>query len=55
MERAVLLHEILHACFVDSSYEMTYEEEERVVATLTNPLLSVLRDNPDVVRYLLEE
>lgn len=55
VERSVLLHEVLHACFADSAYPMSMKEEERVVATLTNPLLSALRDNPTLVQYLLED
>ena len=52
--RSTLLHEILHACVRSSDPTLEEDHEEVVVAAITNPLLSMLRGNPDVVRYLLD-
>ena len=53
--RATLLHEILHACIRSSDPTLDDEHEETVVAAITGPLLSMLRDNPDVLDYLMDE
>lgn len=55
MERSILLHEILHACFEASSLPISGKMEEQVVATLTNPLFAVLRDNRVLREYLFED
>lgn len=47
----VLLHEILHACVTVSGGDS--HQEEALVAGLSHVLLQVLRENPDLVRYLL--
>jgi len=53
-ERAILLHEVLHACFASSGYAMSEKGEEAVVLALQGPLLDALRSNPTFVRYLTE-
>jgi hypothetical protein len=53
LEREVLLHELLHACFSNSSAVLEYAEEEKLVAVVSPRLLAALRDNPALVRYLL--
>jgi hypothetical protein len=53
--RATLLHEILHACIRSSDPTLDDEHEETVVAAMTGPLLSMLRDNPDVLDYLTDD
>jgi hypothetical protein len=53
--RATLLHEILHACVRSSDPTLDDEHEETVVAAMTGPLLSMLRDNPEVVDYLMDD
>lgn len=53
--RATLLHEILHACIRSSDPRLDEDNEEIVVAAMTGPLLSMLRDNPEVVDYLMED
>ena len=53
--RATLLHEILHACIRSSDPTLDDEHEETVVAAITGPLLSMLRDNPEVVDYLMDD
>ena len=54
--RELLLHETLHAlCDLVQKRALgfdDYDEEEKMVATLAPALLSVLRDNPDMVAYL---
>jgi hypothetical protein len=59
-EADTLLHEIIHMCLRASGcwpddikagrHGLTVEEQ--IVAALTGPLLGVLRDHPDVVKYL---
>jgi hypothetical protein len=53
--RATLLHEILHACIRSSDPTLDDEHEETVVAAITGPLLSMLKDNPDVLDYLTDD
>lgn len=59
MQREIVLHEILHAIFFATGVELTQVEqehvEERAVATLAGGLVQVLRDNPDLVAYLVQE
>ena len=52
--RATLLHEILHACVRASDPNLDDDQEEAAVAAITGPLLSTLRDNPDIVEYLTQ-
>lgn len=52
-EREVLLHEVLHA--VVTAANLGWEDdsdEERIVRSMTGPLLDVLRRNPALVKYL---
>jgi len=53
--RSTLLHEILHACVQASSPVVDSEHEEAMVAAITAPLLGVLRENPEIVDYLITE
>jgi hypothetical protein len=53
--KAILLHEILHACIRSSDPTLDDEAEETAVAAITSPLLATLRDNPTVVAYLLDQ
>jgi Zn-dependent peptidase ImmA (M78 family) len=58
MEKAdTLLHEMLHCCLAQvgnmNNYKVLDELEEHVVTTTTPWLLTALRDNPDIVKYLL--
>lgn len=55
-EAESLLHEVLHqALFVAGvdNRDDARVEEERLVRAMTGPLLGALRDNPDLVAYLL--
>ncbi len=47
----VLLHEVLHACVTVCGADS--HQEEHLVAGLSHVLLQVLRENPNLVRYLL--
>lgn len=68
-QRRDLLHELLHCClrlggvWPDAYADLVAEArgrhggnnvEEVVVTGLTGPLLGVLRDNPDLTKWLLE-
>lgn len=56
VKREVLLHEVLHAIFVASGALVFFEEhEEEIVSILSPPLLVALRENPELVAFLLEE
>lgn len=53
--RSTLLHESLHACLRISEPDIDEEIEERFIAALSNPLLAMLRDNPQMVYYLTRQ
>lgn len=58
VESDTLLHEILHQCLAASGCEPNQmsrvpDVEERVVWAMTGPLLTVLRENPNVYHYLV--
>lgn len=52
-EREVALHEVLHACFHETSLDLSQEDEEKFVTILSPRLLEVLRENPTLTAYLL--
>jgi glutamine phosphoribosylpyrophosphate amidotransferase len=59
-EAETLLHEILHQCLrvtttdPDADAKAGLDDvEERAVAAIAGPLLATLRDNPELVAYLL--
>ena len=58
--RTTLLHELLHACFNLSNEPFRrvslkgMEMEEYIIGHLETTLLSVLRDNPDLVAFLVD-
>lgn len=61
-EREVLFHELQHACygvfgFADAPFQTTSDSdtEEVMIRLLSPTLLRVLRDNPEVVAWLLGE
>jgi hypothetical protein len=69
VQRRDLLHEVIHCCLRLSGVEPNtyarivarakgrhggYTVEEFAVAAATGPLLGVLRDNPDLTRWLLD-
>lgn len=57
--RDTVLHEILHACFHESNIRNTMQAlkrgdlEEAIVGAVSGPLLSALRDNPALTKWLL--
>ena len=53
-KRDTVLHEVLHACLTHLSITLVDDEEEKIVRGLTPWLLAALRDNPKLVRFLLE-
>lgn len=52
--RETLLHEVLHAVLFNTgiSDRMTDKAEEHLVRALSPALFSLLRENPELVRYL---
>lgn len=54
-ERGVLLHEVVHACLSHGAQFLDHDQGEMVAAALESALLGVLRDNPELVKYLTEE
>lgn len=53
--RDTLLHECMHGICVDLNLNFADGEEEQIIRGFTPWLLMLLRDNPDVVAFLLEE
>lgn len=54
--RQIMLHEIIHQLFDDSGgIDLPGDLEETVCQSLQAPLLGVLKDNPDLVRWLVGE
>lgn len=52
VKSATLLHEILHVVY--DEYGLAKDDpEERVVTTLSNGLCQVIRDNPDVLAFII--
>lgn len=54
-QREVMLHEVMHACFNAVGQPLKDDDEEDAVRALACGLLAVLRDNPPLVAYLLDE
>lgn len=54
-QRDTLLHEVLHAILTDSPFRLSNDDEERAIRAVTPGLLAALRDNPDLVKFLLED
>lgn len=51
--RTILVHEILHQVFQHSGMTgLTSDDEEQIIRHLQSGVLGVLRDNPELVRYL---
>ena len=48
-----LLHEINHAIFKVYRIDVDEDDEERVVLSFTNAWVQVYRDNPDLLRYMV--
>jgi len=49
-----VLHEVMHAIWRDRCLE-DGDAEERTVGALTTGLVGVLRDNPDFVKWLVQQ
>lgn len=55
MRQEVLLHEIMHQLFARTGLRHKHRKNEEVIVdTLARELLSVLRDNPVMVKYMLK-
>ena len=52
-EQMTVLHEVLHAAWAATGLDdQTCDHEEVIVSTLAPVLLAVIRDNPDLIKYL---
>ena len=49
-----LIHEILHSIYNQYALREKGEPEERVVSVIATGMVSVLRDNPELVKYIME-
>jgi hypothetical protein len=60
-QRATLLHECLHAVWSQTWMDKKYPDEdpggpgERIIHCLTEPLLNLLRENPELLEFLTKE
>ena len=54
-KRVVVLHELIHACYEHSGSPPEPLAEEQVALLISRRLLPILRDNPNLVKYLTEE
>lgn len=52
LQRKVLLHEIMHACVFVTGHNSSEVTEEHFIRGTAFALLDVLRDNPEVVRFI---
>lgn len=50
----IMLHEILHACY-HSADLCDDDKEEKIVTTMARQLAGVMKDNPDMVAWLMEQ
>lgn len=51
--RDTLLHEVLHACWSQCALDVDADTEERIVGALAPWLLLTLRENSELVEFLL--
>lgn len=60
-EKEVLLHEAMHAMWGQTSLDRDYpdgppdSEGEKIIFTLAPRILALLRDNPELVKWLTEK
>jgi hypothetical protein len=54
-QRDTMLHEALHAVFEVAAVQFSSEKEESCIRSLTPALLDLLRRNPKLVRFLLDD
>jgi hypothetical protein len=57
-KRDTLLHEAMHGIFSETALTMDFkddDDEERIIRRMATGLLQVLRANPELVAYILEE
>jgi hypothetical protein len=52
VKASTLLHEIVHAIYDEYGISKD-DEEERVVNSISNGLSQVIRDNPDVLAFII--
>lgn len=52
--KVVLLHELIHACYEHAGAPEQPLTEEQVACLVSRRLLPILRDNPELVKWLTE-
>lgn len=55
VQKQIMVHEILHCCFqaANTSFQVTkHSSEETIVSCLESPLLEVLKDNPQLLKWV---
>lgn len=50
-----LIHELLHAVFHTQGIKLEGDAEERIVNSTANGLTALIRDNPKLVHYILDQ
>lgn len=51
VERATLLHEIMHAMFKGQG-QHEYQHDEALLEAIAHGVVQIMRDNPELVKYL---
>jgi hypothetical protein len=57
MLKETLLHEVLHACFgvIGAIEDVDDKTEEKLVLRLSPVLMGLLRENPKLIEYILDD
>jgi len=55
MSREILLHEVMHALAANGGSPIPDKMEEKFVTVMAPALLQVLRDNPDLLKFLISQ
>lgn len=54
-ERVTVLHELIHHCAERGKASVSRADEERMIGSIDGWLLLALRENPELVEWLMEE
>lgn len=54
VERRVLVHEIMHGIFAHTGHN-SYRQDEDLIETVANSVVSLLQNNPALIAYLTED
>jgi hypothetical protein len=53
--RSTLIHEAMHALIYAAGFEITDDDEERLIRVLEVPLLAFIRENPDLIAWVTSD